>query len=58
MCNVKNHYRSKKWYSHGRTGSTADGGPGVQKYINILVKISIYVCDGKDVMVMTLKNAD
>jgi len=27
MCNFKNHYRSKKWYGHGRTGRTADDGP-------------------------------
>jgi len=27
MCNFKNHYRSKKWYGHGRTGRTAYDGP-------------------------------
>jgi len=29
MCNLINHERPKKWYGHGRTGRTADDGPGV-----------------------------
>ena len=27
--NVKNHYWPKRWYGHGRTGRTADDGPGM-----------------------------